>query len=528
MIQKKVMLMLPTIRQGSTGDLVSAAQYLTGYAQLGQASGKYDAAFVAWVCAWQRQRDLSPDGIIGPKTWTAIAAAAPSCSTSKNRISAASCAVQLLIGDLDADGIYGPKTKSAVAAFQTASRLDPDGICGPKTWNALIVDAGAVPDAGKVLNKCVHYLQWDGRWKNVKYSTHTSDQTIGNSGCGPTAMAMILATWIDPAITPVEVCDFSIQRGCRTWDSGTAWSLYPLVFEKYPQFRKYVATDSVAVLKAALAEGALAVCSMNSNDNHFWTTGGHFITAIGYDAAGYIYANDPNKSSAPRRQHQDKFRLCMKQAFIFWPSAETSEDDDAGKAIIDISKHNGAIDFDTLASQVSLVIARASIGSDMDERIAEYAEAMNRRNIPFGVYCYTYAKDEAKAIDEARKMVQYASPYKPRFYVLDVEQDINTHDAIVAFAQECRRLGVQRLGCYVAHHRYREYDFESVKDLFDFVWIPRYGKNDGTIAAAVMPAYPCDLWQYTSEGTIPGIKTEVDLNVITGQGVTLGWLKGGE
>ena len=29
-----------------------------------------------------------------------------------------------------------------------------------------------------------------------------------------------------------------------------------------------------AELIAALAEGALAVCSMNSNDNNFWTKGG--------------------------------------------------------------------------------------------------------------------------------------------------------------------------------------------------------------------------------------------------------------
>jgi len=54
-----------------------------------------------------------------------------------------------------------------------------------------------------VLNNCVKYLQWDSKWKNVKYSTHTNAQTIGNSGCGPTSMAMILATWENSNITPV-------------------------------------------------------------------------------------------------------------------------------------------------------------------------------------------------------------------------------------------------------------------------------------------------------------------------------------
>ena len=522
--------MLATIRQKSTGDLVKVSQYLLGYAKRKQASGEYDAAFVAHVCTWQRQNGLSPDGVIGPKSWAKIAETAPVCTTRKHSASAATCALQILIGDLEADGLYGKNTKKAVAAYQSAKGLKVDGCAGVHTWTALIVGTtGTTAKDGKVLNKCVHYLQWDSKWKKVKYSTHTSSQTIGNSGCGPTAMAMILATWIDPKITPVEVCTFSLNKGCRTYSSGTSWKLFPLVFEKYPQFGKYVATDSVSVLEAALAQGALAVCSMNSNDNCFWTKGGHFITAIGYDDKGYIYANDPNKSSAPRKQHRDKFKKCMKQAFIFWPSAKSTVDGDTGKAIVDISVHDGKIDFDTLKLNVSLVIARASCGSDKDTRFDGYAEAMNLRNMPFGVFCYTYAKDRAKAVDEAQKMVQYASPYSPSFYCLDVEQEINTHEAIVAFAEECRRLGVKRLGCYVAHHFYKDYDFASIANLFDFVWIPRYGKNDGTIASSIMPDFPCDLWQYTSKGTIPGIKKEdVDLNVITGQGVSLAWLKGSE
>lgn len=30
--------------------------------------------------------------------------------------------------------------------------------------------------------------------------------TIGASGCGPTAMAMVLATWADPQVTPATEC----------------------------------------------------------------------------------------------------------------------------------------------------------------------------------------------------------------------------------------------------------------------------------------------------------------------------------
>lgn len=315
---------MKTIRLNSSGDAVKVAKYLTEYCAKNAATDIFDEAFETYVKDWQAKNGLDADGIIGKKSWTAMTNAAKTCSTSKNSNSRYTCAVQILVGGIDVDGIFGQNTKRAVSAFQSASKLDADGICGPKTWKALLgvtsesSDSGSAP-AEKVINKCVHYLQWDKKWKNVKYSTHTSAQTIGNSGCGPSSMAQIMATFIDKNITPVEMCDLAVKNGFRTKNNGTDWDFYKFVAEKYTGFSKFAKTSSVNTLKAALKEGALAVTSMNSNDDHFWTTGGHFVTAIGYDSNGYIYANDPNKSSAPRKQQQDKFKSCMKQAFIFWP-----------------------------------------------------------------------------------------------------------------------------------------------------------------------------------------------------------------
>ena len=276
--------MLNTIKLNSTGDLVKVAQYLLNYAPRKEATSIYDTLFMEAVKAYQKKNDLDADGIIGPKTWTKIADTAPTCSTSKNKKSAYTCAIQILLGGLDVDGDYGTKTKQAVAAFQSASGLKADGICGPKTWAKLIGatsstnttpgGANQVITGDKVLNDCVKYLQWDSKWKNIKYSTHTSAQTIGNSGCGTTSMAMIMATWIDKSITPVEMSKMAVDNGYRTYNSGTAWGFFKFIFKKYDGFEKYAETKNVATLQAALREGALAVCSMNSNDNKFWTTSG--------------------------------------------------------------------------------------------------------------------------------------------------------------------------------------------------------------------------------------------------------------
>lgn len=43
-----------------------------------------------------------------------------------------------------------------------------------------------------------------------------------------------------------------------------------------------------------------------------------------------------------------------------------------------------------------------------------------------------------------------------------------------------------------------------------------------------MPGYPCDLWQYTSAGSIPGIQGNVDMSAVTGTGKDLKWFLGGD
>jgi N-acetylmuramoyl-L-alanine amidase/Putative peptidoglycan binding domain len=58
----------PTLRRGAAGDLVKIIQAMVGVADDGAFGGKTEAA----VRAFQSDRGLVPDGIVGPGTWKAI------------------------------------------------------------------------------------------------------------------------------------------------------------------------------------------------------------------------------------------------------------------------------------------------------------------------------------------------------------------------------------------------------------------------------------------------------------------------
>lgn len=216
----------------------------------------------------------------------------------------------------------------------------------------------------------------------------------------------------------------------------------------------------------------------------------------------------------------------MKQAFIFWPKKKQNNldtSDRKGKAIVDVSGGK-RLDLDLIKDEVAFIIHRGSLGSDIDKKIEERAAKMNELNIPFGVYCYSYAGTKEKAIDEAQKLIKYTSKYNPLFYVMDAEERIITHDTIKTFAEELRRCGAKKIGCYCANHLHDNYNYSDLQHLFDFTWIPRYSKNnDGTLEPEVRPKHFCDLWQYTSKGKIKGMKGYADMNIITGDGHDLDW-----
>ena len=65
-------------------------------------------------------------------------------------------------------------------------------------------------------------IQWDERWGYIHYG----DGIIANSGCGPTALAMVAAGLTgDNSITPYKIASYAGANGYYVAGSGSSWSL---------------------------------------------------------------------------------------------------------------------------------------------------------------------------------------------------------------------------------------------------------------------------------------------------------------
>jgi len=170
-------------------------------------------------------------------------------------------------------------------------------------------------------DKPVLFLQYDPAWGATMFSNHDDPaQTIASSGCGATTMAMVAATFVDPAIDPPTLAAFIVEQGYRTYDNGVDWGFYPWAAEHYGlRFEQTLDTDAVV---EALRAGALVVASMGPG---YFTKFGHYILLWGLDEeAGQILVNDPNSETRTRAGY-GLFRDEACNYFIFYEPVKVEE-----------------------------------------------------------------------------------------------------------------------------------------------------------------------------------------------------------
>jgi peptidoglycan hydrolase-like protein with peptidoglycan-binding domain len=298
------------IKRGASGRSVIVLQYLLGLSP----TGTFDDATDKAVRVFQDDQEIKADGIVGPITWGKLAAKQ---GTERRRIMPTGTnpvrAIQTFLAftGKDVDGKFGPVTESAVKYYQGQVGIKVDGVVGVITWTHMLTD-DTIKKAPAVQPK--DFKQYDSRWRNVMYSRSNSRLTISNNGCGPTAMADIVAQWWDNRVTPVEIAALAVNHGYCAEQSGTYRSFFAFVASHY-KAAKFVRTGDTGAVKSALLAGAYVVALMGKG---YWTGGGHYITLWKYDpATDRIYANDPG-SSTRKYASAASFDREHKEYFIFY------------------------------------------------------------------------------------------------------------------------------------------------------------------------------------------------------------------
>ncbi len=157
--------------------------------------------------------------------------------------------------------------------------------------------------------KPISYLQTDPKWANIDYSARGEKTTIAKSGCGPSCMAMVIATLKNKAVTPKEACAWALAHGYKAVNQGTYYSYFATqgkaygiavsqlngsnLYGKSSQWVKAYHAKALAEIK----KGNMVICCMGKGN---WTRSGHFILWYGLDKSVKALINDPNSTKAAR------------------------------------------------------------------------------------------------------------------------------------------------------------------------------------------------------------------------------------
>lgn len=200
---------------------------------------------------------------------------------------------------------------------------------------------------------------------------------------------------------------------------------------------------------------------------------------------------------------------------------------ETSKKIIDVSSWQGNINWDAVAnnSDVDGVILRLGYSWDgEDEQFARNISELNRLNIPYGVYLYTYASNSLEAVKEAEFTISLLKKYDaklayPIFY--DVENwayldgskcapsDTGTWASIItSYINTMNMNGYQNVNVY--SYRYLLETRLNHPDILKYTsWVAAYTNELGW----QNPYYSGSFgWQYTSSESILGIIGNTDVS----------------
>jgi GH25 family lysozyme M1 (1,4-beta-N-acetylmuramidase) len=187
---------------------------------------------------------------------------------------------------------------------------------------------------------------------------------------------------------------------------------------------------------------------------------------------------------------------------------------------IDISKHNGTIDFQKVKnSGIEFAMIRAGFGnSTVDTYFHRNVKGAKANGIKCGVYWFSYAYTPQMAKKEAQKCIETIKGYNLEYPVafdfeyasVNYAKDNGVHitKALASQIADTFLMTVKNAGynviLYTNIDYYQNYFNDTVKNKYD-IWLAAYRDTK--------PNFNQKIWQYSEKGSVDGIKGRVDMNI---------------
>ena len=186
--------------------------------------------------------------------------------------------------------------------------------------------------------------------------------------------------------------------------------------------------------------------------------------------------------------------------------------------LIDVSTWNGNIDWDKVyKSGVRYAMIRSSFGienpNQIDNKFVRNIENAIKAGIKCGIYHYSYARSATEAKKEADFCLKTIKNYKIDLPVaFDIEDSSQTNlgkdtltSIVIAFCDRIKSAGYRpMLYCnpnWLCNYLHKD----KLINKYD-IWLANWGVS--------APSYNCAIWQYSENGSVPGISGSVDMNWI--------------
>lgn len=141
------------------------------------------------------------------------------------------------------------------------------------------------------VEEVVYYNQGEEPWASLAYGS----SNIKNSGCGPTALAIVISTLKGEVVTPQMTARYAIENGEYVAGKGTSHSFPANAARSWGLSVERVRRERMDYIVSELKQGKMAVviCAENTISG----SSGHYIVLTGVTSDGYLTISDPGSRS---------------------------------------------------------------------------------------------------------------------------------------------------------------------------------------------------------------------------------------